>query len=541
MAMKEVKLVIWDLDDTLWTGTLAEGEPVRPRRRVMDLVAKLTDRGIVNSIVSRNHLEQARRRLKRFRLWKYFIFPQIDFVPKGPAIRDVVQQCRLRPENVLFIDDLPQNRHEARHHCPGIQCLDGTNPHRVIRVLNRVKEKCGKDDPSHSRLRQYKILAVQTRAQLSFGNNEQFLRKSCIRISYLDAGDCRLHLDRIAELVQRTNQLNYTKRRDPIRRLARLIANPNCVAWAVHVVDRFGDHGICGFVCYNSRHRRMIHFAFSCRVMSMGIESFVFYDLNCPDFETNGEVAHAIADTKPDWIGYHRGRVREETEATSARILLSGICDTKTVYSYLQRRDETEFLLSREEMIDNVLADQLSDKERASVDGSLPKSFPKRFPAVDFSKYDYLVFSMLNEYVYECHQSVHVDRFFLRVKPQEFVRVVKNHGFENGWRASGKPAAVLRQQLQDYFERLSAVKKRAVLILGSEDPFNLYGADPSAEIARRRRWNPVIRRIAGRYERIHLVHMDSVMTSPADFNRHTRHYPRHVYLALARSIDEVIQ
>ena len=52
----KIKLVIWDLDDTFWKGTLSEG-PIVSIAENIQLVRDLTDRGIVNSICSKNDYE----------------------------------------------------------------------------------------------------------------------------------------------------------------------------------------------------------------------------------------------------------------------------------------------------------------------------------------------------------------------------------------------------------------------------------------------------------------------------------------------------
>ena len=51
--MEKIKVVIWDLDETFWEGTLSEGEVVYSQRN-HDVVIKLASRGIVSSICSKN-------------------------------------------------------------------------------------------------------------------------------------------------------------------------------------------------------------------------------------------------------------------------------------------------------------------------------------------------------------------------------------------------------------------------------------------------------------------------------------------------------
>ena len=73
---------------------------------------------------------------------------------KGPRVAQIIEDAQLRPENVLFIDDLALNRAEVRHFSPGIQ----TAGPEIIGRLLALPELSGKDDPDHTRLEQYRLL-----------------------------------------------------------------------------------------------------------------------------------------------------------------------------------------------------------------------------------------------------------------------------------------------------------------------------------------------------------------------------------------------
>ena len=60
--MNKIKLVVWDLDETFWGGTLSE-EKIKPREKNIDLVKELTSRGIINSICSKNDFEKAEQQI----------------------------------------------------------------------------------------------------------------------------------------------------------------------------------------------------------------------------------------------------------------------------------------------------------------------------------------------------------------------------------------------------------------------------------------------------------------------------------------------
>ena len=85
----KIKLVIWDLDETFWKGTLSEGE-ICPIEKNLELVKYLTDRGIMNAISSKNDFAVAKAKLEELGVWDYFIFPHINLEPKGPQIRQIL-------------------------------------------------------------------------------------------------------------------------------------------------------------------------------------------------------------------------------------------------------------------------------------------------------------------------------------------------------------------------------------------------------------------------------------------------------------------
>lgn len=89
----EIKLVIWDLDNTLWRGTLAEGDtPILITERA-ELIKNLTDMGVVNSICSKNNFEQAKKTLIEMGLWEYFVFPKSVLNPKGKWYAPFWNKC----------------------------------------------------------------------------------------------------------------------------------------------------------------------------------------------------------------------------------------------------------------------------------------------------------------------------------------------------------------------------------------------------------------------------------------------------------------
>lgn len=291
----KIKLVVWDLDDTLWQGTLAEGDEVDLFDNRKQIINTLNERGIVNSICSKNDFQKAKQKLEEFDFWNSFVFPKIDFLPKGQKITELLKEMNLRQENVLFIDDNIANLEEVKHYNNQINLL---HVNEVDHLLENDYLK-GKDDKDLTRLLQYKQLEQKTVAKKNFTNNDDFLNNLEIKIYLIDYR--KELLDRIFELSDRTNQLNFTKNRMSKEDLKELCEDSSAETKCIHVKDKFGDNGIVGF--YTLKNQKLIHFVFSCRIMNMGIEQWVYSYLKDPELEVVGEIASEVHKNM-DMAGY---------------------------------------------------------------------------------------------------------------------------------------------------------------------------------------------------------------------------------------------
>ncbi len=337
-----IRLVIWDLDETFWRGTLTEGGIAYVDAH-HNLVLDLAKRGIMSSICSKNDHDAIETVLKERGLWEYFIFPSIDWTPKAARIAAQIDEIGLRPPTVLFIDDNPQNLHQAAAHVPGLNIADPS----IIPHLLDHPQLVGKDDAGLSRLSQYKNLEQKKSAQVGAGGDHiDFLRSSDVRIYF--EHDVEKHIDRVIELINRTNQLNFTKKRlpeDPEQarnELLPFLRHPANTVGLVRVVDRFGDYGFVGFYAMShvSWQFTLSHFCFSCRTINMYVEHFVYDFLGRPALDVVGDV---ISDVKTstlavDWIRALPSAELEAPSLGSGRqikdMYVRGGCDLTTLIHY---------------------------------------------------------------------------------------------------------------------------------------------------------------------------------------------------------------
>jgi FkbH-like protein len=122
MATKNVKskkCVVWDLDNTVWDGICLEGN-VYPRAEVKKTIVELDNRGILHSIASRGDEDVAVDVLKRHDLFKYFLVPKINWLPKNSNIISIVDELGISVDSIVFIDDDVFELEQIRYMIPEV-------------------------------------------------------------------------------------------------------------------------------------------------------------------------------------------------------------------------------------------------------------------------------------------------------------------------------------------------------------------------------------------------------------------------------------
>lgn len=320
--------------------------------------------------------------LRRQEMWGFFVLPDVSWAPKGPRLLALINAIQLRPETVLFIDDNAQNRAEALHFVPGLQVADTD----FVDTLLEDPRLKGKADPEMTRLAQYHVLAARHTARAGQVNaasaagdrtdasakarenaNRDFLRASniVVAIDHAVTGD----LDRAIELINRTNQLNFTKRRlpeDPAaarEALLLLLSSFRSQAGLLYARDTYGNYGACGFYLLQNDiggAPRLVHFCFSCRILGMGIETWLYRQLGRPELRIKGSVvSDPVTDTGAiDWInsellarpavapagavvGAPSGTPNPYKAGTLDYVLARGACDIRALSHYFRMTTDT--------------------------------------------------------------------------------------------------------------------------------------------------------------------------------------------------------
>ncbi len=267
---RKVKCVVWDLDNTLWDGTLLEGDAVSLRDGVREIIQALDARGILHSIASRNHAESALARLRELGLEEYFLYPQIHWGSKAASIRTITESLNIGLDSICFIDDQPFELAEVQTALPQVLCLDATQ----LLHLPVMPELNPETVTAEARMRRQMYLGEMRRKQTEeafTGPQEEFL--ATLGMVFTIAPARAEDLARAEELTNRTNQLNTTGRTFSREELEKLRCSDRHLLLMSELTDKFGSYGKIGLALVECDPEvwtiRLL--LMSCRVMSRGV------------------------------------------------------------------------------------------------------------------------------------------------------------------------------------------------------------------------------------------------------------------------------
>ena len=236
------KCVVFDLDNTLWDGVLVEGEVVM-KPLVPELFKRLDERGILISVASKNNEEEALEQLAKLGLAEYLVYPVINWNQKSENIKGLADEISIGTDTLIFIDDSPFEREEVSKSVTGIEVLPET---ALDDLLNHPRLQGSATAESGKRRIMYQQQAKRREASVEFGEDYRAFLKSCQIVVTIGPVQEDQYL-RVAELLQRTNQLNFSGTRYAREAIDELLNNKKTDKHVIQCSDKYGDYGLVGF------------------------------------------------------------------------------------------------------------------------------------------------------------------------------------------------------------------------------------------------------------------------------------------------------
>jgi FkbH-like protein len=290
------KVLVVDLDNTLWGGILGEDGlpqlklghdfPGNIFLRIQREIRELRHQGVLLVLVSKNDelpASQAMEKLPGMLLrWEDFVCRKINFNHKYLNVREAAAELGLGLDSFALIDDSDYDREQIKAFNPEVLVLnDESNPlHMLASLLQTdafdVHQVTEEDLQRH---REYELRSA--RSTPAKGNLEEFLSSLELR-AVLQPVDAH-NFDRVVQMLGKTNQFNLTTRRHRLEDVKRLTSQPGSVAVALRLVDKFGDQGIVGVLLAvpedNAASLTIDSFLVSCRALSRGVEEVLWAEL----------------------------------------------------------------------------------------------------------------------------------------------------------------------------------------------------------------------------------------------------------------------
>jgi len=284
------KLIILDLDDTLWGGIVGDagwenlvlGGHHHIGEAYVDFqhaLKSMQNRGIVLAIVSKNEepaaLEAIRKHPEMVLKLEDFAGRRINWQDKVQNIIDLLAELNLGPQSAVFIDDSPAERARVKEALPEVLVPDWPEdpllyPSTLLGLRCFELPSLSREDLARTAM--YLSEAKRRELKENAGSLDEWLTQLAVRVQVEELSPA--NLQRAAQLFNKTNQMNLSTRRMPEAELMAWAEQAQHRLWTLRVADKFGDAGLTGIISLEMQDRsaRIVDFILSCRVMGRKIE-----------------------------------------------------------------------------------------------------------------------------------------------------------------------------------------------------------------------------------------------------------------------------
>ncbi len=265
------KVVVCDLDNTLWDGVIGEGAVTHFLER-QAVLKGLRQRGVLLSIASKNDPKNVHWTGAALQA-NDFVAPRINWEPKASNMAGIRDELNLKVKDFVFIDDRPDELERMRNAFPEILALNATEPSTWNYLAHWQKGLPPTPQEDRTQLYHERVEREQFLSQASAGLEDEAAALSALELSVKIAEAGRPGLKRAAELINRTNQFNLCGSRTTVTELAEGMGVTHWVL-TVEAADKFGSMGVVGVMRVDLKPDavEIPIFVLSCRAFGFGIE-----------------------------------------------------------------------------------------------------------------------------------------------------------------------------------------------------------------------------------------------------------------------------
>lgn len=293
LVSRSTKLVITDLDNTLWSGVLGDlgwreiglerDGSGYPHLALQRYLRDLKQSGVLLALASKNHENYVREAFENRREmilnWSDFAAIRINWNPKSQNIKEILTELNLSASGVVFLDDSKFEREEVRSSISGV--IVPELPEDISSWCSFLSRsglftigRTGAEDVM--RLAFYEGERKRRNEAALYSSYDDFLKDLKLEVTVNRIDDS--NFERVFELIQKTNQFNLTTKRLSRTELLNLTARDDCTCLCYQLSDKFSDYGIIAVLIAERKicSQELNTLLMSCRVMGRGVEMFIF-------------------------------------------------------------------------------------------------------------------------------------------------------------------------------------------------------------------------------------------------------------------------
>jgi FkbH-like protein len=294
------KLIILDLDETLWSGTVGDvgwenlvlGGHDPTGEALVDFqkqLKALKNRGILLAVVSKNEesvaLETIRKHPEMVLREDDLAAWRINWRDKAENVLAIVNELSIGLDSAVFIDDNPMERARVKESLPAVTVPDWPQD-KLLYSQALFALDCFDSPIISNEDRQRVGMYASERQRLSLktavASMDEWLKTLAIRVRVEPINT--ENLVRVAQLFNKTNQMNLSTRRMTGSELLDWASKHGRQMFAFRVSDRFGDSGLTGILSteIQGQQVQIVDFILSCRVMGRNIEeTLIAFAVEC--------------------------------------------------------------------------------------------------------------------------------------------------------------------------------------------------------------------------------------------------------------------
>lgn len=287
------KILVLDMDNTLWGGVIGEDGPdniVLSEHKegewfynLQRQILEMKKRGVLLAIASKNNetdVESVWGKSQMLLKKNDFVSLKINWNSKATSVLEMQEELNLTQGAFAFFDDNPMEREAIQAMCSEVLVLDFPEDELLLektaedffkKNFRQLRTTLEDKEKTDMYLQESKRKKIQSESLCL----DDYLKKleMCVEIHRMRPEE----IERVVQLCNKTNQFNVTTKRYTSAEITAM----NDDIFVVHAEDKYGKQGLVSVLIAKKENEEILidTFLMSCRVMGRKIENVIMQEI----------------------------------------------------------------------------------------------------------------------------------------------------------------------------------------------------------------------------------------------------------------------